>query len=349
MTAYDEKIVAKTQIKTDTKTQPIKVVSVSLGSSTRNKKVITNLLGKEVHIERIGTDGNLKNAINLIKKLDGKVDAIGLGGINLYLSFYEQKYKVHEAKLMAEAAKITPVVDGFVLKQTIEPQLIRTLKENNIVDFDNKNVLVVSTLDRAAMAFEIYNMNTNDKYCDLAFGLGIPYTFNKSQNVALLRFLARIFMPIICLLPFSLFYPLGKKQEKTITKYAHLFEWADIIVGDFHYIRRYASCELKDKVIITSTTTKEDKELLKQKGVSIFATTTPDLDGRSYGTNVIEAVIIALSNKKPEEMTEEDYYSIINQLNWKPNIQNLQENKEIIIKNKPTTLSEDYFKILIQN
>lgn len=349
MTAYNEKTIEETNMKTISKPKSIKIVSVSLGSSTRNKKVITNLLGKEIHIERIGTDGSLKKAINLIKKLDGKVDAIGLGGINLFLAFFEQKFTVREAKLMADAAKITPVVDGFGFKQTLEPQLIRALKDNNIVDFENKNVLIVSALDRPAMAFEIYNMNTNDKYCDLAFALGIPYTFKKTNNITLLTFLANLFMPILCLMPYSLFYPLGKKQEKTITKYAHLFEWADIIVGDFHYIRRYASCELKNKVIITSTTTTEDKELMKQKGVSIFATTTPDLEGRSYGTNVIEAVIIALSNKKPGEMNEEDYYSIINKLNWHPSIQNLQENREIIIDNIPKTLSDNYFKKLVKN
>jgi hypothetical protein len=52
-----------------------KVVSVSIGSSKRNHKVRVKIFGEEFTIERIGTDGDKRKAIELIKELDGKVDA----------------------------------------------------------------------------------------------------------------------------------------------------------------------------------------------------------------------------------------------------------------------------------
>ncbi len=60
-----------------------KVVSVSIGSSTRNHRVEAEFLGEKYIIQRIGTDGSITKAIDLIKELDGKVDAFGLGGIDL--------------------------------------------------------------------------------------------------------------------------------------------------------------------------------------------------------------------------------------------------------------------------
>ncbi|MHB1611436.1 MAG: hypothetical protein ACYCT0_07080, partial [Sulfobacillus sp.] len=49
------------------------------------------------------------------------------------------------------------------------------------------------------------------------------------------------------------------------------------------------------KIILTNTTTQEDRESLKNRGVRLVVTTTPVLSGRSFGTNVIEAALVAVS------------------------------------------------------
>ena len=60
-----------------------RVVSVSIGSATRNSSSEIEVLGERIQIERIGTDGDLEKAAALIRELDGKVDAIGIGGMDL--------------------------------------------------------------------------------------------------------------------------------------------------------------------------------------------------------------------------------------------------------------------------
>ena len=55
------------------------VVSVSLGSSRRNHRTETTLLGHPITLERIGTDGDQKKARQLYLEMDGKVDAFGAG------------------------------------------------------------------------------------------------------------------------------------------------------------------------------------------------------------------------------------------------------------------------------
>ena len=51
------------------------------------------------------------------------------------------------------------------------------------------------------------------------------------------------------------------------------------------------------KIIVTNTTTPEDVELLRARGVSHLVTSTPRLDGRSFGTNMMEAALVALADK----------------------------------------------------
>ena len=69
------------------------IVSVSLGSSRRDHKAEVELLGEKFLIERIGLDGDTRKAKDLLKKLDGNVDVIGLGGLDVYLYSKHGKYE----------------------------------------------------------------------------------------------------------------------------------------------------------------------------------------------------------------------------------------------------------------
>ena len=51
---------------------------------------------------------------------------------------------------------------------------------------------------------------------------------------------------------------------------------------------------LPGKTIITNTVTSDDRAMLKKAGVKLLITTTPCLEGRSFGTNVMEAMLVAV-------------------------------------------------------
>jgi hypothetical protein len=86
-----------------------------------------------------------------------------------------------------------------------------------------------------------------------------------------------------------------------------VYRWAEVIAGDFHLIRRYMPPQLPGKVVLTNTVTAADVEDLRRRGVALLVTTTPEMGGRSFGTNVIEAVLVAASGRRPEELRPEDY------------------------------------------
>ena len=69
-----------------------RAVSVSLGSSVRDKRVVINLKHQPIHVERIGTDGDVEKARYLFTELDGQVDALGVGGVDLALRLDEREY-----------------------------------------------------------------------------------------------------------------------------------------------------------------------------------------------------------------------------------------------------------------
>ena len=77
---------------------------------------------------------------------------------------------------------------------------------------------------------------------------------------------------------------------------------------------------LKDKIIITNTVTKEDVVQLKERGVALLITTTPQLGDRSFGTNVIEAMMVSIIN----EGEYNSYEEVMKALHLEPRLEYLQ-------------------------
>ncbi len=296
-----------------------RVMSVSLGSSTRNHTVETEFLGTKFLIERIGTDGDMDEAIQIISKYDGIVDAFGLGGIDLYIYAGPNRYTFRDAERIARAAKKTPIVDGSGLKNTLERKVIAYLQNEMGMVFAGKKVLMVCAVDRFGMAESFWEAGATMEFGDLIFALGIPVSISSLKS---LERLARIMAPVVVKLPFKMLYPTGEKQEKVNPKYARYYDRSDIIAGDFHFIRRYMPEKLTGKCIITNTVTPNDVELLRDRGAGLLVTTTPELNGRSFGTNVMEGVLIALTGKTPDKMSPENYSEILEQIGFKPRVVN---------------------------
>ncbi len=295
-----------------------KVVSVSLGSSKRDHEATLSLMGQSFLLQRMGTDGDMGKMIRLIRELDGKVDAFGLGGMDLYIQAVDRRYTIRDAGKVAAAARLTPIVDGSGLKNTLERRVVNYLLKEAILSGREK-VLVVSAMDRFGLSQALEQAGCTMRYGDLIFILNLPLPLTSLNTLA---FLARLLVPVIRLLPFQLIYPTGEKQEQNRPRYPRFFQEADVIAGDFHFIKRYMPAELPGKTIITNTVTGSDVELLRQKGVKTLVTTTPEIEGRSFGTNVMEALLVAYKGST-KELGQEEYDRLLEELDFRPRIVHL--------------------------
>ncbi|RIH87492.1 hypothetical protein Mlute_00924 [Meiothermus luteus] len=297
---------------------PKRIVSISIGSSKRNSRAEVHILGETFVLERIGTDGSWERAIELVKELDGEVEAFGLGGADLYVYAGGRRYTFRDAQRIATAARKTPMVDGSGLKHTLERRAVQALE--NALGWRGKRVLVPSAVDRFGLAEALDEAGAQTLYGDLIFGLGLPIPI---YRLSLLQKLGYLLLPLITQLPFQWLYPTGEKQEKQVLDWRQrYFTWAQVVAGDWHFIRRFMPERMEGKVVLTNTTTEEDLAFLRARGVAKLITTTPRLEGRSFGTNVMEAFIVALAGRYP--LSEADYLAYIEQLQLKPEVTDLQ-------------------------
>jgi hypothetical protein len=294
-----------------------RAVSISIGSSKRDKTVEVDLLGEKVSIERIGTDGSMEKAALLYQELDGKVDAFGVGGADLGLMVDNKWYPLYSVQPMVRYIKQTPVVDGTGLKNTLENRIVPFMN-GEIGDYiKEKKVMLTGGADRWGMTMSFMDGGYECVFGDIMFALGLPFPL---RSLAAVKNVAAIIMPIAGRLPFDWVYPTGEKQEKRIPKWEKYYSWATVIAGDCHYIKRHMPDRLDGKVIVTNTTTPEDVENFQQAGVRYLITSSPALEGRSFGVNVIEAALVAVSGKG-RKLTHAELSQMLDQLNMQPQLQ----------------------------
>ena len=299
-----------------------RVVSVSLGASKRDHVFETDFMGEHFRIERIGTDGDWDKAINLIRELDGKVDAFGMGGIDLYVHLAGKPYIIKDAKKLIAEARKTPMVDGSGLKNTLERKCILDIQKEGILDLRGKNVLMVCGVDRFGMAEAFEEVGARLTLGDFIYTVGIPMPLHSLKT---LKIAGRIAAPFIVRMPFDKLYPTGAQQDVIIPKHSKYYYAADILAGDFNYIRRYLPDKLQGQIIITNTTTSDVMKMLKERGISKVITTTPDMGGRSFGTNVIEALMVAIMKRPLDQISPQDYYNMLKELDMNPGVVDLEK------------------------
>ena len=295
------------------------VVSISIGSSKRDHTVEVELFGERFKIWREGTDGDMADAVRRLREYDGKVDAFGIGGIDLFLNAADRTYWFRDAKRFRDAVKETPILDGSGLKGAVEHDLVRFMHEDLGLELAGKRVLVTSAVDRWGLATGFYEAGCDMTYGDLLYALDVRIMIRGRK--AMIR-TVHVMAPLAVQLPFKFLYPSEADHTSEVeseSKHADLYRNADIIAGDYKYVRKYMPKDMTGKWIVTNTTTTEDVDFLRSVGAELLVTSTPRLEGRSFGTNVIEATMVALDGAKAA-LTPERYLELLRSTGFTPDV-----------------------------
>lgn len=298
------------------------VLSVSLGPSSRDHEVFLELEGRTVQIRRVGCDGDLDRALELCRAWDGVADAMGIGGNDIYLDVAGRRHPIRDGVRMARAVRHTPVGDGNRVKALLARRAVSALAEAGFA-LRGRPALITSAADRWGMAQAMADAGCDLVYADLLVALGLPLPLRAPRSV---QRLARVVMPVLGRLPTRFFYPSGAQTSgEASPALARLLERAEIIGGDFLQIGANLPPSLADKAILTNTTTSEDVQRLRARGLFALVTSTPRLEGRSFGTNVMEALAMALT--PPDQDPEDDAVlaGVLDRIGIRPEVQIWEE------------------------
>jgi hypothetical protein len=294
-----------------------KVLGISLGSSTRDHTVEAVFLGQRFWLSRQGTDGDLRRYVQMYREYDGKVDAFGVGGAEFYLLVNGHRYYWRQIRRVRQAVRLSKIADGNGIKHLLAPYAIQALREHG-VELRGRKAFKTTAVDRYGLARALVDAGCKVTFGDLMLTLDVPIPVHSLHTI---HILAALLLPIVTKLPFSWVYPVGEKQDREpSTKYSRFYEESDIIAGDFVQVWSNLPRDLSNKIIITNTTTARDVEALQKRNLHLLVTTTPRLEGRSFGTNVLEAICRCLVDKPDDQITDRDIVDLIERIPLKPQV-----------------------------
>ena len=296
-----------------------KIVSISLGSPDYDYEFEKEVLDHRYHVRRIGTGGDVRLARRLVREHDGQVDAIGLAGMSVEFHVADRTYKHRETLRIAHAARYTPVVGGRGLKRILDRWAIRDLAAREPGIFTRKNVFFLSGVANWDIYSVMREFTENVSFGDPILHFGVPTVLEGERSF---RRYARVSMPLLTRRPYVTFFPRGRTGEDL----QHLllsqpFQKADIIVGDLSLVLHFTPDDLRGKTVVTDTIDEDRLNLLRERGVDVVCTTTPEVfPNKRADLNVLQAIFIAHLGKPPDQIGDDDYLDLIRLMEARPRV-----------------------------
>lgn len=278
-----------------------RAVSVSLGDSRRDKRLEVSLGGQPVLIERIGADGDPARARALFEALDGQVDALGVGGVDLYLRLDGREYPLLHPLRMVRRVKRTPLCDGRGLKHTLERRLFELIDTSPVQLPHFQRAFIPTGIDRMGLAEALNAVSDKVVFGDL-FTFGIPWPIT---GLSAFKRVMRLLLPVLSVLPMSVLYGISANPKRPQKPNAMRF-----------------LAQLDGQVVITNTANETTFDALRQRGVRQVISTTPRYDGHTFGANMIESMLAACAGRG-RRLHDAELDALIDILGLKPTVTRL--------------------------
>jgi len=292
------------------------VVSISLGSSSQDFSFTTDFLGETLHVRRIGTNGSTATAVQLIKQWEKKAAAIGLGVLKDNYKVGSQRFIEKDSARLKAVARHVPVTTGGRLGDIFQEWAVRHAQTQLGSFFNNARVLFFSGMTDYKLALSMAEYSSNLQFADPLLQLGVPKLLGSLDALNLYssgaHYVKDWTLPSVM--------ASGPVKEWTRFVLRKAMQKASVIVAPVHALDDFGLEELAGKTVITATVNDERIEQLRDKGVATIIDGSPVMHGHVLGANLLDAMIIAATGKRPNDILEDDYLEIITGLQSEPRI-----------------------------
>ncbi|MBH9551364.1 dehydrogenase [Inhella gelatinilytica] len=293
-----------------------KVVTVTLGSSKQDFEFKTRFLGHDFIVQRLGADDDTTKAWELMRRHQADADAVGLGEIGDHYQVGLRTVVNKETKRLLNVVTRVPATTGATLRRLLQVRAIRHVQHELGHYFNNNIVLFLNGMRNYDMAVALSDYTKNLNFADALFQTGAPAMLTSLDQLELFAKGMRWVMPGKPreILEASLS---GLKRRKVMAE----VEKAHVVVGTFAELKTVGNAgNLAGKTLITSAVDAERLKFFKQCKVNLVIDVSPKLFDQVIGINVLEAMILAAVGKAPEEVSDDDFTEILDELHVKPRL-----------------------------
>ena len=293
-----------------------KVVNISLGATSQDFDFTALFLQQRFHVRRLGTGGSAARAVKLLQHWENECDAIGLSVVKDSYTVGARRYVEKDSAQMTAAVKRIPVTTGGRLNDILQEWALRHVQIKLGNYFNNAKVLFFSGRTDYKLALAMAEYTQNLQFADPLLQLGVPKLLTSLDALELYASGAHYVLD---------WTPTGLMSSAPVKDWTRFvlrkaLQSATVVVAPVHELDDFGAEELAGKTIITSTVTDKRIAQLKQKGVHMVIDGAPMMFGHVLGPSLLDAMIIAATEKQPEDILEDDYLEIITNLALEPRV-----------------------------
>ncbi len=292
------------------------VVGISLGAGDQDFAFDARFLRQKLNVRRVGTNGSAAKAVKLLKHWDQHADAIGLGVVKDSYTVGSRRYVEKDSTAMKGAVTRIPVTTGGRLSDILQEWALRHVQIKLGDYFNNAKVLFFSGMTNYKLALAMSEYTQNLEFADALLQLGVPKMLTSLDALELYTSGAHY---VLEWTPTSL---MTSAPIKAWTKFVlhRAMQDATVIVAPVHELDALGAEELGGKTIITSTVNERRIAQFKKKGVTMVVDGAPTLFDHVLSPSLLDAMIIAATEKAPDNILEDDYLEIVTNLQLQPRL-----------------------------
>jgi predicted amino acid dehydrogenase len=289
--------------------KPAVIVNVSLAGSDRDYDKHVTFLEQEFHLRRIGTNGDVAAAEDLVRKWADDADVIAVTGIRearvagLYDGDLEAVNKVKRA------TRMIPVTDGHALRAVLQEWSIRHVQNEMPGYYTNARVVVLGGMNHAGTIRILQEYTQNFEFADPLLRLDV---LKRMDSNPVLGLAANVGMWPVRQLPGAIRSQVkapGHRMSSSLARRA--LTDAHVVVGTPDELSAFGVGTLRGKSVVTTALSDERLAELAELDVDMVLDSTPQPFDFTITTAVLEAMMLAASSSPLGRLTNDDLLDMI--------------------------------------
>ncbi len=296
----------------------LSVVNISLAGSDRDYDHEVTFLDREFHMRRIGTDGDVAAAEDLVRKWAVDADVIAVTGIREARAAGLYDGDLEAVERVKRASRLVPITDGHALRAVLQEWSIRQVNTEMPGYYTNARVVVLggSNHDRTVRILREYTENFEFADPLLRFNLA-----GRTQSNPLVGMAADLGMWPVHRLPGAVKAQIkapGAGLSSSLTRRA--LADSHVIVGTFEELEAFGIDDLRGKSVVTSSISDDRLAELGAKDVDMVLDSTPQPFDFTITAAVLEAMMLAATSSPLGRLTNDDLLDMIVSTEMQPRV-----------------------------
>ena len=298
-------------------TGPLLVVNVSLASPERDYDEKVRFLDHDVRIVRVGTNGDVRAAENLVREWAGAADAIAVTGIREARATGLYDGELEAIERVRRATDAVPVTDGHALRDVLSEWAVRSVQIEMSGYFTNARTLVLGGDNHARTVRVLREWTENFEFAEPLLRWDVSARLHSNPVTGVVTGLARTPLRLLPGQPrLSVPTPARAASHALARKAA---PDCHVVVATYDELLGFGDIDLARKTVITTAVSDERLADLAARDVDLVLDTTPQPFDVTVTPAVLEAMMIAVSAGSAR-LTDDDLLDMIVAADLKPRL-----------------------------